>query len=32
MLGIIGIMSIPFVMLGTSWSIKPKLTTWLHWR
>jgi len=27
MLGIIGIMSIPFVMLGIAWSIKPELTT-----
>ena len=26
-LGIIGIMSIPFVMLGVAWSIKPELTT-----
>lgn len=26
-LGIIGIMSIPFVMLGIVWSIKPELTT-----
>ena len=26
-LGIIGIMSIPFVMLGVSWSLKPELTT-----
>lgn len=26
-LGIIGIMSIPFVMLGIAWSIKPELTT-----
>jgi MFS-type transporter involved in bile tolerance (Atg22 family) len=26
-LGIIGIMSIPFVMLGVAWSLKPELTT-----
>ncbi|MBS3925698.1 MAG: hypothetical protein KGZ34_03275 [Nitrosarchaeum sp.] len=26
-LGIIGIMSIPFIMLGIAWSIKPELTT-----
>lgn len=26
-LGIIGIMSIPFVMLGMAWSLKPELTT-----
>ena len=26
-LGIIGIMSIPFVMLGIVWSIKPELTS-----
>jgi len=26
-LGIIGIMTIPFVMLGVAWSIKPELTT-----
>ncbi|AJM91603.1 hypothetical protein [Nitrosopumilus piranensis] len=26
-LGIIGIMSIPFVMLGVAWSIKPELTS-----
>jgi len=26
-LGIIGIMSIPFVMLGIAWSLKPELTT-----
>jgi MFS-type transporter involved in bile tolerance (Atg22 family) len=26
-LGIIGILSIPFVMLGIAWSIKPELTT-----
>lgn len=26
-LGIIGIMSIPFVMLGIAWSVKPELTT-----
>ncbi|ABX13035.1 hypothetical protein [Nitrosopumilus maritimus] len=26
-LGIIGIMSIPFVMLAIVWSIKPELTT-----
>jgi len=26
-LGIIGIMSIPFVMLGIAWSIKPELAT-----
>ena len=27
MLGIVGIMSIPFVMLGIVWSVKPELTT-----
>jgi len=26
-LGIIGILSIPFIMLGIAWSIKPELTT-----
>lgn len=26
-LGIIAIMSIPFVMLGIAWSVKPELTT-----
>jgi len=26
-LGIIGILSIPFVMLGIAWSLKPELTT-----
>lgn len=26
-LGIIGLMSIPFVMLGIIWSIKPELTS-----
>lgn len=26
-LGIIGIMSIPFIMLGIAWSLKPELTT-----
>jgi len=26
-LGIIGIMSIPFFMLGIAWSLKPELTT-----
>lgn len=26
-LGIIAVMSIPFVMLGISWSVKPELTT-----
>lgn len=26
-LGIIGLMSIPFVMLGIVWSIKPELTS-----
>ena len=26
-LGIIGIMSIPFVMLGIVWTLKPELTT-----
>ena len=26
-LGIVGIMSIPFVMLGVAWGIKPELTT-----
>ncbi|WP_428323734.1 hypothetical protein [Nitrosopumilus sp.] len=25
-LGIIGIMSIPFVMLGIAWTLKPELT------
>jgi len=25
-LGIIGIMTIPFVMLGVAWSVKPELT------
>ena len=27
MLGIIGVMSIPFIMLGVAWSLKPELTT-----
>ena len=27
MLSIIGIMSIPFIMLGVAWSLKPELTT-----
>ncbi|HJM79315.1 MAG TPA: hypothetical protein QF656_02100 [Nitrosopumilus sp.] len=26
-LGIIGVMSIPFIMLGVAWSLKPELTT-----
>ena len=26
-LGIIGVMSIPFIMLGIAWSLKPELTT-----
>ncbi len=26
-LGIVGIMSIPFVMLGIVWSVKPELAT-----
>lgn len=26
-LGIIGIMSIPFIMLGIVWTLKPELTT-----
>lgn len=26
-LGIIGVMTIPFVMLGVAWIIKPELTT-----
>lgn len=26
-LGIVGIMSIPFVVLGVVWSLKPELTT-----
>ena len=26
-LGIIGVMSIPFIMLGIVWSLKPELTT-----
>ena len=26
-LGIIGIMSIPFIMLGVVWTLKPELTT-----
>jgi len=26
-LGIIAVMSIPFVMLGIAWSVKPELTT-----
>ena len=26
-LGIIGIMSIPFVVLGVAWTLKPELTT-----
>ncbi len=27
MLGIIGIMSIPFIALGIAWTLKPELTT-----
>ena len=27
MLGIIGIMSIPFIALGVAWTLKPELTT-----
>ena len=27
MLGKIGVMSIPFIMLGVAWSLKPELTT-----
>jgi hypothetical protein len=27
MLTIIGIMSIPFIMLGVAWTLKPELTT-----
>ncbi|MGB0723875.1 MAG: hypothetical protein ACPGN7_00550 [Nitrosopumilus sp.] len=26
-LGIIGVMSIPFIILGVAWSLKPELTT-----
>ena len=26
-LGIVGIMSIPFVVLGVAWTLKPELTT-----
>ncbi len=26
-LGIIGILSIPFIMLGVAWTLKPELTT-----
>lgn len=26
-LGIIGIMSIPFIVLGVAWTLKPELTT-----
>ena len=26
-LGIVGIMSIPFIMLGVVWTLKPELTT-----
>ena len=27
MLSIIGVMSIPFIMLGVAWTLKPELTT-----
>jgi len=26
-LGIIGVLSIPFIMLGVAWTLKPSLTT-----
>ena len=27
-LAIIGVMSIPFIVLGVVWTLKPELTTW----